>query len=78
MVHSIILKDGSEWACEGPRDSKGGYGIFSRRRDGTWEQHTGTSQTPYFKTPAQLSAYVHKNYFTADFDKLPRMVGNDW
>lgn len=55
MKHSIILKDGSEWACD-----------------------TGTSQTPYFKTPAQLSAYVHKNYFTADFDKLPRMVGNDW
>ena len=77
-MHSIVLKGGAEWACEGRRGGWTGSGIFSRRRDGTWQQHMGTCDTPTFRTPGELSRYVHAKFSTDEGEKLPRMVGNDW
>lgn len=70
-MKTIGLKDGSEWAC-----NREGEGIFSRRKDGTWQQHTGTGQTPVFRTPQQLSRYVHERYRDRDGERLARMVSN--
>lgn len=46
-----------EWAC-----NNDGGGVFSRRRDGTWQQHVGTCDAPRFKTPAQLRAYIRRAF----------------
>lgn len=67
----IELADGSEWACNGE-----GRGIFSRRRDGTWQQHVGTCQAPTFSTPQALSRYVHSHFGGSDGERLPRMREN--
>ena len=74
MMRAIVLADGSEWACERSRGESAGYGVFSRRSDGTWLQHTGTGQTPAFRKAAQLSRYVHGRYRDQYGDSLPRMV----
>lgn len=42
--------------------NRAGYGIFTKRADGIAQQHTGTGQTPHFKTARQLSAWIRKNY----------------
>jgi hypothetical protein len=68
MYQTIVLQNGSEWACEN------GCGVFSRRRDGTWQQLTGTGQTRRFKTPQEFSRYVHGNYRDGDGRPLPRMT----
>ena len=65
---TIELTDGSEWAC-----NRLGEGVFSRKGDGTWQQHTGTEQTPTFRTPAALSRYVRTNYRAGNGDDLPGM-----
>lgn len=39
-----------------------GEGIFTKGVGGTNQQHTGTSQTPTFKTPRQLAAWLRKHY----------------
>ena len=69
----IRLSDGSEWAC-----NREGEGLFSRRQDGTWQQHEGTGQTGRpFQTPQQFSRYVHARYRDGHLAKrLPRMVGH--
>jgi hypothetical protein len=46
-----------EWAC-----NKEGEGAFSRREDGTWQQHAGTGQAGPFRTPAQLRAFIRAQY----------------
>jgi len=66
---SILLADGQEWAC-----NREGEGIFSRRSDGTWVQHTGTSQTPRFRSARSLSRYVHEHYRDNMGGALPRMT----
>jgi hypothetical protein len=71
QFRSIVLADGQEWAC-----NRGGEGIFSRRSDGTWQQHTGTSQTPRFRSALALSRYVHAHYRDNMGDPLPRMTGS--
>jgi len=78
MMHSITLKDGSEWGCEGRRDGSTGSGIFSRKADGTWQQHRGAGDTPAFSSPAELSRYIHAKLSERDGSKLPRMVASDW
>lgn len=73
---TIKLADGSEWAC-----NRLGEGVFSRLHDGTWQQHTGTSQTPTFRTAAALSRYVRKNHRSRTGDDLPGMMrgsGRNW
>ena len=72
MMKIIVLKGGEEWSC-----NREGRGLFSRRRDGTWQQHQGTCDTPRFRTAQQLSRYVHKNITTMDGDPLPRMIGHE-
>lgn len=37
-------------------------GIFTRRADGTWLQHTGTGQTPKFKSAAHLASWLRRHY----------------
>jgi hypothetical protein len=37
-----------------------GYGIFTRRPDGTLLQHTGTGQTPKFRSAAHLGRWLRK------------------
>lgn len=46
-----------EWAC-----NKYGEGIFFRKDDGTWQQYTGTGQTPVFRTPEELRRYLRTHY----------------
>lgn len=36
-------------------------GVFSPRKDGTYTQHIGTCDTPQFKSPKQLGAWVRKH-----------------
>jgi hypothetical protein len=64
----IELADGAEWAC-----NRNYEGLFSRRSDGTWQQHLGTGQTPRFRTPRALSRYLHAHYRNRDGEPLPRM-----
>lgn len=78
MFRTILLKDGSEWACESTRLGVVGYGVFLRRPDGTWQQQTGTGQTPAFRTAQQFSRFVHKHYRNSDGSPLPRMVASDY
>lgn len=52
---NLITHD--EWACNETR-----RGIFSRKPDGTWAQHTGTGQTPTFRTPAHFRRYLRDHY----------------
>jgi hypothetical protein len=65
---TIELTNGDEWAC-----NRLGEGVFSRRSDGTWQQHTGTGQTPTFRTAAQFSRYVRAHYRAGNGDDLPGM-----
>jgi len=37
-------------------------GIFTRRPDGTYQQHTGTSQTPRFRDARHLAAWLRAHY----------------
>jgi hypothetical protein len=67
----IDLGSGGEWAC-----NQNGEGVFSRRSDGTWQQHTGTGQTPAFAAPQTFSRYVHSHYRNADGERLGRMVSS--
>jgi hypothetical protein len=69
MYRSILLTDGQEWAC-----NREGRGIFYRLSGGTWQQHTGTSQTPRFRSARSLSRYVHENYRDNMGEALPRMT----
>lgn len=39
-----------------------GEGIFTRRHDGSHVQHTGTSQTPRFRSAPQLAAWLRRHY----------------
>lgn len=68
-MKSITLANGHEWAC-----NKEGYGLFDRRNDGTWAQHTGTCQTPHFRTAQQFSRWLHKRYRDSMGESLPRMI----
>lgn len=69
-MHTIELVDGSEYACNQVRE-----GVFSRRSDGTWQQHVGTSDTPRFKTPAALLRWCRANlsYSRSDDGEWPAM-----
>lgn len=66
----ITLADGAEWACNAE-----GFGLFSRRTDGSWQQHLGTSQTPVFSSAAALSRYVHR-LGRERGETLPRMISS--
>lgn len=73
-MKTITLKGGEQWACNG-----NGEGVFSRKADGTWQQYTGTGQTPTFTHAQQFSRYVHANYRDRDGNPLPRMTaGAGW
>lgn len=48
-----------------------GEGIFTRRADGSIIQHTGTGQTPQFRTPRQLAAWLRRHYW---YDARPAIV----
>lgn len=39
-----------------------GEGIFTRRADGTYHQHTGTSQTPTFRNARHLAQWLRAHY----------------
>lgn len=65
---TIELTDGSEWACNRERE-----GIFSRRPDGTWQQHTGTGQTPRFRDASHMSRYLHQAFRSRTGEPLPPM-----
>lgn len=67
----IELTDGSEWACNGE-----GEGVFSRDRDGSWRQHTGTGQAGPFASAQVFSRHVHANYSSNMGERLPRMRGS--
>ena len=41
-------------------------GIFTRRYDGTWMQHTGTGQTPHFRSSAHLGRWLRRYYRDID------------
>lgn len=56
-----------EWGTE--RDG----GVFSRKRDGSWQQHTGTAQTPTFRSPAQFRDYLRSHFEIRD----ARITGQD-
>lgn len=64
----IELTDGTEWAC-----NRDGEGVFSRKADGSWQQHTGTGQAGPFGTARAFSAHVHANYGDWDGAPLPAM-----
>ncbi len=51
-----------EYGCEGSRGGTGGSGVFTRSQDGTWQQHTGTGQTPYFTSRRQFRRYLLERY----------------
>ena len=68
---TITLKDGSEYAC-----NRMGEGLFTRRKDGTWQQLSGTWQTPRFRDAQHLSRYVHARMRDEMGEKLPRMTGH--
>lgn len=71
MFKLIELADGSEWACNRERQ-----GVFSRRADGSWQQHTGTGQTPRFRDARHLSRWVHERFRDNMGERQPRMVGS--
>lgn len=48
--------------------NRAGEGIFTRRADGSHLQHTGTSQTPLFRSAARLSAWLRVHYPDASED----------
>lgn len=68
---TITLKDGSEFAC-----NKESEGLFTRKKDGTWQQLQGTSQTPRFRDAQHLSRYVHEAYREQNGERLARMTAN--
>ncbi len=81
MFRSIELSDGSEWACETGKAREGGHhaggrGVFSRRFDGTWQQHVGTGQTPLFKSAAHFRRWLAGRYL--DKGAGLRMVRSSW
>jgi len=81
MMRRITLSDGTEWGCETTKDRSGGHhaggnGVFSRRRDGTWQQHTGTCQTPRFSSPEQFRRYLAGRY--VDVGVGLRVVATSW
>ena len=41
-------------------------GIFTRRGDGTLLQHTGTGQTPRFRSTSHLAQWVRRHYGPCD------------
>lgn len=51
----------AEWAC-----NSHGEGIFSRRKDGTWQQHISTSEAGPFCSPADLRRYLRKSHEIRD------------
>lgn len=46
-----------EWATN-DRDG----GVFTRRADGTWQQHKGNGQTPVFSGPAHFRRYLRAHF----------------
>jgi hypothetical protein len=42
--------------------NRDGQGIFTKLPNGVTIQHTGICQTPTFTSPAQLSAWLRRNY----------------
>lgn len=56
-MRTITLNDGCEM---GTNDRDGG--VFSRRRDGTWQQWTGTEQTPVFRTSRHFKVWLTSHY----------------
>ena len=39
-----------------------GRGVFTRESDGSLRQHTGTMQTPWFKSSRHLAAWLRRHY----------------
>lgn len=42
--------------------NRDGEGVFTRRADGSYQQHIGTSQTPGFRSATQLAAWLRRNF----------------
>ena len=70
-MKTITLIDEQEWACD-----KYGYGVFSRRTDGTWQQHVGTGDAPRFKDSHVFSRYIHEHFY--EQPKMKRGSANGW
>jgi hypothetical protein len=66
---TIELSDGSEYACNKERE-----GVFERRNDGTWQQLTGTGQTPRFQSAAHFRRWLSNRYIQVG--EGLRMVGS--
>jgi hypothetical protein len=56
-MRTIRLSDGTEL---GTNEHDGG--VFARRQDGTWQQWTGTGQTPCFRSPQQFWRWLQRHY----------------
>jgi hypothetical protein len=65
----VTLTNGVELACNGEH-----RGVFERRRDGTWQQHTGTGQTPRFRDPTHFVRWV-RSHFDVERWRARRLPG---
>ncbi|HRJ90050.1 MAG TPA: hypothetical protein PLX39_15340 [Pyrinomonadaceae bacterium] len=70
-MRKINLSNGETY---GTNNSEGG--LFRQSNDGSWNQWRGNSQTPYFKTPAAMFAWLMQNCAShfSQFDEKPTMV----
>jgi hypothetical protein len=62
MATILITPRTGQFAGQEVFTDNDGRGIFTSRADGTYQQHTGTSQTPKFKTAKQMAEWIKRHY----------------
>jgi hypothetical protein len=56
-MNIVELANGVELACN--REFEG---LFSRRADGTWQQHVGTGDAPRFRDPRHMITWARTHF----------------
>ena len=69
MMKSIQSEEGDVFACNGE-----GQGVFALR-NGVYQQWRGTSETPTFRSPQQLIAYLHRKGLVPAGERFSERAG---
>ncbi len=62
MTQFTVTPRTGAFAGETVLTNREGDGIFTRRVDGSLQQHTGTGQTPTFRSSRQLAQWLRHRY----------------